>query len=138
MSTGKQIRKYRKLRKFTQKSLGEAVGMTESAIRNYELDLRTPNPELMDKIAKTLDIPVEDMQDYEIASSREALEALFRLKDAFGLEPTEDGHMRVNPKAEGSQKLIQALKAWRGVLDEVESGEMSKEDYELWKASIRS
>lgn len=138
MSAGKQIRKYRKLRKFTQKSLGEAVGMTESAIRNYELDLRTPNPELMDKIAKTLDIPVEAMQDYEIASSREALEALFRLEDAFGLEPTEDGYMRVNPKAEDSQKLIQALKAWRGVLDEVESGEMSKDDYELWKASIRS
>lgn len=138
MSTGKQIRKYRKLKKLTQKSLGESVDMTESAIRNYELDLRTPNPELLDKIAKALDIPVEALQDYEIESSREALEALFRLEDAFGLEPTEDGYLKINPKAKGSQKLSQAIKAWRGVLDDLNSGEMSKESYELWKASIKS
>lgn len=138
MSTGKQIRKYRKLRKLTQKGLGKSVGKVESAIRNYELDLRMPNPELLEKIAKALDIPVEALQDYEVESAREALEALFRLEDAFGLEPTEDGSLKINPKAKGSQKLSQAIKAWRGALDEVESGDMSKEDYELWKASLKS
>lgn len=138
MSTGKQIRKHRKLRKLTQKGLGESVDMTESAIRNYELDLRKPNPELLEKIAKALDIPVEVLQDYEIESAREALEALFRLEDAFGLEPTEDGYLKMNPKAKGSQKLSQAIKAWRGALDEVASGDMSNEDYELWKASLKS
>lgn len=138
MSTGQNIRKYRKLKKLTQKSLGESVELGESAIRMYELDLRTPNPELLNKIADALDVPVAALQDYEVNTAREALEALFRLEDAFGLAPTEEGTLSFNPKAKDSQKLSQAIKAWRGVLDEVESGEMSADDYELWKASLRS
>lgn len=137
MSTGEKIKRYRNLRKLTQDELGEAVGVTGNAIRNYEHDFRSPNEEQLEKIARKLDIPVEALSDYEVSSAREALEALFRLEDAFGLAPDLDGTLRIDPKAKGAQKLTQALKTWRSVLDDVESGEMSAEDYELWKASLR-
>lgn len=137
MSTGEKIKRYRKLRKLTQDELGEAAGVTGNAIRNYEHDFRSPNEEQLAKIARKLDIPVEALSDYEVASAREALEALFRLEDAFGLTPNPDGTLAIDPTAKGAQKLTQALKAWSSVLDDVESGEMSEEEYALWKASLR-
>lgn len=137
MSTGQKIKHYRKLKKLTQDQLGEAAGVTGNAIRNYEHDFRTPNDEQLEKIAKKLNVSIEALQDYEISSSREAMEALFRLEDAFGLKPTEDGVLTFDPKAPGAKKLAQAIKAWKGVLDEVAEGDMTPSDYELWKASLR-
>lgn len=138
MSTGQKIKKYRKLRKMTQKSLGESVGMVESAIRNYERDIRMPSEEVLGKLADSLGVPVAALEDYEIGTAREALEALFRLEDAFGLTPTDEGTLGFDPKAKGAQKLSQTVKAWRGVLDDVAAGEMTTEEYELWKASLKS
>lgn len=42
MGTGELIRKYRKMRGLTQSELAEKCGLTDSAIRNYELGNRTP------------------------------------------------------------------------------------------------
>ena len=42
MRTGELIRKYRKMRGLTQTELAEKCGLTDSAIRNYELGNRTP------------------------------------------------------------------------------------------------
>lgn len=137
MSTGEKIKRYRKLRKLTQDDLGDAAGVTGNAIRNYEHDFRSPNAEQLEKIARKLDVPVTALEDYEITTAREALEALFRLEDAFGLKPGEDGTLTIDPKTKGAQKLTQALATWKGVLDEVESGDMSNDEYELWRASLR-
>lgn len=138
MSTGKKIRHYRKLRKITQAQLGKSVGLSESAIRNYELGLRTPNEDQLSSIADTLEVPVCTLQDYEITSAREVMEALFRLEEAVGLRPIDDMTLVVDSTAEGAQKLSVALKAWQRVLEEVETGEMSQVEYELWKASFNA
>ncbi|MCH3956040.1 MAG: helix-turn-helix domain-containing protein [Olsenella sp.] len=42
MSIGARIRRYRNDVDMTQRELAEEVGLTESAIRNYERDIRTP------------------------------------------------------------------------------------------------
>lgn len=136
MSTGEKIKKYRKLRKMTQAELGEAVGVTDNAIRNYEHDDRTPNEAQLAAIARKLDISVAALDDYEVASARDAMEALFRLEEAYGLKPAEDGSLSIDPKAKGAQKLSAAIEAWRHVLDEVGSGGMTPDEYELWKASL--
>lgn len=138
MSTGQKIKHYRNLRGLTQDQLGEGVDVTGNAIRNYEHDFRTPNEELLAKIAKELDISIEALQDYEVDSARSAMEALFRLEEAFGLKPTEEGMLAIDPKAPGAQKLAQAIQSWKGVLDEVEAGNMALAEYELWKASLKA
>lgn len=138
MSTGKKIKELRKLRRMTQAELGEASGVVESAIRNYEREVRMPSDEQLGKIADALDVPVTALEDYEIESAREALEALFKMEDTFGVKPDPDGTIAIDCKAKGAKKLTQALKAWSRALDDVESGKMTEAEYELWKASLRA
>ena len=107
MSRGERIRRYRKMKGLTQKSLAERIGLAESAVRNYELGLRDPSQE-----------------------------TLAALSDAFGLKPVDGETLALDPKAEGAQKLSAALAAWRGALDELEAGEMTQDEYERWRATF--
>lgn len=137
MSRGERIRRYRKLKGWNQTTLGEKVGVGQTAIRNYERDLRVPSDEMLQALADALEVPVTSLEDYEFTSAREALEALFRLEEGIGLKPTEDGKLEIDHKAKYAKKLDAAIKAWKGVLDELESGQMSQDDYDRWKASFK-
>lgn len=68
--------------------------------------------------------------------ARDALAVLFELGDQYGLTPLKDGTLKISPKAKSAQKLDAAIKAWRSVLEEVASGEMTEEEYDLWKAKF--
>ena len=113
--------------------MGE-VGQT--TIKNYERNHRAPTEDMLQALADALYMPVSALEDYEFTSTREALEALFRLDEGIGLKPINDGKLGIDPKSENAKKLDVAIKAWRHVLDEVKSGEMSADDYERWKASL--
>ena len=100
MSRGERIRRYRKMKGLTQKSLAERIGLAESAVRNYELGLRDPSQETLAALSDALGVPMSALDDYELSSAREALEALFRLEDAFGLKPVDGETLALDPKAE--------------------------------------
>nr|WP_283171766.1 helix-turn-helix transcriptional regulator [Curtanaerobium respiraculi] len=51
MKTGELIKKYRKMRRMTQRQLAAACGQTDSAIRNYELCNRTPGERPISSLA---------------------------------------------------------------------------------------
>ena len=141
MKTGELIKKYRKLRKMTQKQLAAACGQTDSAIRNYELGNRTPGQEQIRAIADALDISPEALREVPLESSRQALELLFRLDEEFGLEPMEVDGMLVlgfDARAEKSPKLATALKAWKKMLDSENAGEITPEELDEWKAEFGS
>lgn len=55
MNIGENIRKLRKEKKLTLKSLGVKVGLSEQAIGQYERGDRTPNIEILTAISKALD-----------------------------------------------------------------------------------
>lgn len=140
MGVGERIRRCRKAGGYTQRGLAEEVGVTESAIRNYELGLRTPSRAQLKAIAQALDVAPESLADVGPESARGALEMVFRLEGEMGLRPveTEGGiGIAVDPKAEGSQKLSQALRAWERMRRQLEAGEVSEEEYEAWKASFK-
>ena len=137
MGVGERIRRCRKAGGYTQRGLAEEVGVT---IRNYELGLRTPGESQLEAIAKALDVAPESLADVGPESARGALEMIFRLESEMGLRPveTEDGTgIAVDPKAEDSQKLSQALKAWKRMREQLEAGKVSEEEYEAWKASFK-
>ena len=141
MKTGELIKKYRKLRKMTQKQLASACGQTDSAIRNYELGNRTPGEPQLQAIAKALNISPETLREVPLESSRQALELLFRLDEEFGLEPMEVDGMLVlgfDAGAEKSPKLAAALKAWKKMLDSENAGEITPEELNEWKAEFGS
>ncbi|WP_419044150.1 helix-turn-helix domain-containing protein [Enorma massiliensis] len=140
MKTGELIRKYRKAKGLTQAELADACGLTDSAIRNYELCNRTPGIEQIESIASALGISPESLREVPLESSRQAIELLFRLEDEFGLVPGEiDGELvlRVDERAGKSQKLLQVLKAWKRMIDSEKAGEISPEELLAWKLSLR-
>ena len=53
MTVGEKIRKFRIDQGYTQKELAIMSGLSESAIRNYELGNRFPSSEQLEKIANS-------------------------------------------------------------------------------------
>lgn len=62
MSRGERIRRYRKLKGWNQTTLGEKVGVGQTAIRNYERDLRAPTPDMLQALADALEVPVTSLR----------------------------------------------------------------------------
>lgn len=54
MTVGDKIRKYRLEQGYTQKELAIKAGLSESAVRNYELGNRTASQDQLEKIANAL------------------------------------------------------------------------------------
>lgn len=54
MADGSRIRELRTRRGLLQRELAEMAGVTESAVRNYELGLRTPRPQHLEALARVL------------------------------------------------------------------------------------
>ena len=54
MTIGEKIKKFRTAQKLSQKQLAAMAGMSEPALRNYELGNRHPSEEQVHKIADAL------------------------------------------------------------------------------------
>lgn len=67
MTVGENIKHLRKEKKLTQKKLGELCQpkISESTIRKYELGILNPKIETIDKIAKALNVPRNDLLDWK-------------------------------------------------------------------------
>ena len=138
MNTGELIRFYRKRNHLTQAGLGEAAGLSEPAIRNYELGNRTPDRGQLEKISKALGVTPDSLVRYEIESAKDVLGVLFQLEDEFGLVPQEGGTLGIDPKSKNAQKLDAAIKAWSNARDELARGEMTEDDYRDWRARLQA
>lgn len=81
MNTGEKIKKYRLIHKMTQKELGEETKIGESTIRKYELGIRNPKLEALQKISSVMDIPVNALIDDSILeqSYKKVYDILFNL-----------------------------------------------------------
>ena len=77
------LRDIRKRRKMTMKELGEKVGVTESAIQQYEVQKRKPDYELLLKLSEALECTVDDLLhgQSEVESLPDDLEDLRRIWD---------------------------------------------------------
>ena len=139
MSTGERIRRFRLARGLTQAQVAAAIGATEGAVRHYEKGVRTPGPEQLAGIAKALGVNVAALTDYGVEDTRDALEVLFRLEEMTGLRPvqTEDGLVLVmDGQADGAEKINYALVSWKAMRDDLQSGAISQDEYDEWKASF--
>lgn len=140
MRTGELIRRYRKMRKMTQADLAEACGLSDSAIRNYELGNRKPSETHMESIARALEIAQEALLDVDVDSARKALEYFFRIDEELGLKPIRgaegDIFLTVDRNSLKAPKLSAALEAWMRQRKRLDAGEISQEEYDAWKAGF--
>lgn len=139
MGVGNRIRALRRAAGMTQKGLAEAIGLTESAVRNYELGLRTPSEEQLAAMADAMGLAPEALMDIRVESAREALEVLFRMEPTLGFVPDGEGAslgLRIDADAELAPAMHQSLAAWKRMRDGLADGSVTPDEYEAWKASF--
>lgn len=127
------------MRGLTQTELAEKCGLTDSAIRNYELGNRTPGEDQVKGIASALQVAPEALSDVPAATAREALELIFRIDEEFGLEPKEvNGEivLAIDLSSKKAPKLAQALETWLAQIDSEKSGEITTEQLAQWRAKF--
>lgn len=139
-TVGSRIRYYRLKAGITQKALAEACGITEPAIRNYELGNRIPGFDTLNDISAALNISYYTLADPDLSALAGVMHTFFRLEYAHGLTPAvdESGNavLVIDPNAQGSSDsfLQQMLNQWLDAKTKLDSGEWSPEQYEDWKA----
>lgn len=129
---GKSIREIRLRRGLTQREVSEAIGgISESALRSYELGERRPKQNTLERIAETLDVAPACFDTYVIERYDELVHALFLLEDRFGIEPCADGSIRFTDEA-----IQSCVCTWRDWKEFLEKGKITREEYENRKDSF--
>lgn len=129
---GKSIREIRLRRGLTQREVSEAIGgISESALRSYELGERRPKQNTLERIAETLDVAPACFDTYGIERYDELVHALFLLEDRFGIEPCADGSIRFTDEA-----IQSCICTWRDWKEFLEKGKITREEYENRKDSF--
>lgn len=129
---GKSIREIRLRRGLTQREVSETIGgISESALRSYELGERRPKQNTLERIAETLDVTPACFDTYGIERYDELVHALFLLEDRFGIEPCADGSIRFTDEA-----IQSCVCTWRDWKEFLEKGKITREEYENRKDSF--
>lgn len=128
----KSIREIRLRRGLTQREVSEAIGgISESALRSYELGERRPKQNTLERIAETLDVAPACFDTYGIEQYDELMHALFLSEEAFSIKPCADGSIRFTDEA-----IQSCVCTWRDWKEFLEKGKITREEYENRKDSF--
>ncbi len=141
MAIGERIHFIRNLRGMTQKYLGILAGFPERTadvrMAQYESGTRTPKADLTAELAKVLDVSPKALDVPNIDSYDSLMHTLFALEDIYGLKISEiDGEICLRlDKFRGttSAVMFDMLTAWRQESVKLETGEITKEEYDQWR-----
>jgi transcriptional regulator with XRE-family HTH domain len=86
---GEKIRAYREFRGMNQIQLAKLSGINVGTIRKYELGLRNPKPDQLEKIANALGVNVSIFLDFKIETISDVLSLLFAIDDSVDLSLTD-------------------------------------------------
>lgn len=133
MISGEKLKKLRLLRELTQKELAIKSGLTDSAIRNYELGYRSPNKDQLIKIAEALACDVSALIDHTPISSFEFMQILFDYEEDLKIRPlVEESTIGL---LSHDMKLNDFLLEWDEMRKKHYNGAISDEEFEDWKLS---
>lgn len=137
---GYRIKYYRLQNNLTQKELAEKCGLTESAIRNYELGNRSPSDEHREKIARTLKVSVHAIDEPDISKIFGVIHVLFDIEKLYHFVPTVvDGkvylHMPESEDILSPEYVINNMtRLWAAMREKLDAGEIDLETYINWQA----
>ena len=92
---GKKIRAYREFRGYSQIQLAELSGINVGTIRKYELGIRNPKPDQLEKIATAQGLNVSVFLDFNIETVGDVLSLLFSIDDSVTLSLAETPDQKV-------------------------------------------
>ena len=93
---GKKIRAFREFRGYSQIQLAELSGINVGTIRKYELGIRNPKPDQLEKIATALGLNVSVFLDFNIETVGDVLSLLFSIDDSVNLSLAETPDQKVS------------------------------------------
>lgn len=141
MAIGQRIKYFRNRKGFTQKQFGEMLGFlgktSDVRMAQYESETRIPKHDLVKEMADILDVSSHAISVPDIDTYVGLMHTLFALEDMYGLKISEtDGEpclqLDHTVTAPGSQ-LDTMFHAWQKQSARLESGEISKEEYDEWR-----
>ena len=92
---GKKIRAFREFRGYSQIQLAELSGINVGTIRKYELEIRNPKPDQLEKIATALGLNVSVFLDFNIETVGDVLSILFAIDDSVNLSLSENSDQNI-------------------------------------------
>lgn len=123
---GRKVFELRQRRHVTQKQLTEAAGLSESALRSYELGDRNPKEKHFERIARALKVRPEAFSCREAMTNLKAIHLLFGMEDQFGIAPAASVDCTLGSSNPTTKK---ALRDWSKKHAKLESGEIANEEY---------
>ena len=107
-------------------------------VAQYESGTRTPKADLMAALAYGLDVAPEALDVPDIDSLIGLMHTLFTLEDVYGLTVEEaDGEVCLrfgrDPDNKTPADLLTAVREWRRQAAKLETGEISREEYDRWR-----
>lgn len=140
MTVGQKIKRLRLLKKLSQKELAFMCGLSEPAIRNYELGNRTPSAKQIEKIAKALGVSIYAISNPDLGNYHGAAHALFELEEEYGLLIDKiDGVIVIRAALDNKGATMQQfLRVWNEMKQRLENGEITQEEYDMWKYNYPS
>lgn len=138
MAIGERIKRIRTFRKMTQTQLGEAVGLSDVRIRQYEIGNRTPKDEMIQEMSKALGCNYRSIYEPTLYAAEDVMYTLFELDEHYEMllqevddkENKGEKHMAVSFNY---NLLDDFLSEWMKKKDELASGAITREEYFEWK-----
>ncbi len=145
MSLGKLIKKFRELRRITQKALGNRTHLDDVRIRQYELDIRTPKDDVLENISTALHVNKDYLKEPTYPyTEHDLMRFLFKLDDSIevNIRPVimndEDPEYTTTGIYFGSEAILRIrgmLEEWQKMKEKYENNEITKEALQDWKAN---
>lgn len=141
MAIGQRIRFFRNRKGMTQKYLGEILGFvgktSDVRMAQYESEARIPKQELVKNMAHFLEVSTHALTVPDIDTNIGLMHTFFALEDMRGLKIGEvDGEVVLRlDKSDYStySTMDKMLRAWLAEAKKLESGEITKEEYDEWR-----
>lgn len=143
MKVGEKIQRIRKERGYTADQLAEMLGISAVSLRKYEYGERMPKEQMIDEIARCLEVNPSTFKADWGSNVDDAIHVLFELEEEFCLEPIKIGHtiVLVLPEeldTEEQEALARAMHHWYRNKRDLRDDELTHAEYIAWKDSFRA
>ena len=144
MSLGKLIKKFRELRKITQKALGERTHLDDVRIRQYELDIRTSKDDVLENVSSVLHVNKDYLKEPAYPYTEyDLMRFLFKFDDSIDvnirqviMNDEDPGYtIGIYFGSEAILRIRNMLEDWKKMKQKYENNEITKEALQDWKAN---
>ena len=141
MAIGQRIKFFRNRKGLTQKQLGETLGFlgrtSDVRLAQYESEARVPKFDLLKEMAYIFGVSPRAINVPDIDTYLGLMHTFFALEDIYGLKINEVDDrpcLQFDPAiTDQYSSLGRMVRAWQLESAKLESGEITKEEYNDWR-----